>query len=197
MIRITVVTFALVISGFLNAHAQNVGEQKDVSAVPTGILSTHAEWNQGFGKCEPQNSRADGNWAPGSGWAIVSARKLEVEANNGGGNIELVPGGPAYPSVTSVSSQFSLLLGLARATKNTAASQEIQNVQNSWLKAREGLPAQNRAAFYVWANSHGNCQDQKGGSAGYSFFVTMRYVGDEGALTNAVTSLKSKYFPDL
>jgi len=37
----------------------------------------------------------------------------------------------------------------------------------------------------------------KGGSAGYSFFVNIRYVGDESALANTVNSLKSKYFPDL
>jgi hypothetical protein len=194
MIKTTVVTFALFTSGFLNAHAQNIGEQKEL---PAGALSTHAEWNQGFGKCEPQNSRADGTWAPGRGWAIVGKRKLETEANNGGGDIELVDGGPTYPSVTTVYTQFSLLVALARATKNTSASQDIQNVQNSWLKAREGLPAQTRAAFYVWANAHGSCWDQKGGSAGYSFFVNIRYVGDESALANTVNSLKSKYFPDL
>jgi len=60
----------------------------------------------GFGKCEPQNSRADGTWAPGRGWAIVGKRKLETEANNGGGDIELVDGGPTYPSVTTVYTQI-------------------------------------------------------------------------------------------
>lgn len=194
MIRSTVVTLALFVGCCLQAHAQQIGEQKEI---PIGQLSTHAEWDQGFLKCAPQNSRADKPWAPEKGWAIVGKRKLETEANNGGGDIDLVDGGPTYPSVTSVASQFSLLLGLARATKNTTASQDVQNVLNSWLKAREGLPAQNRVNAYVWANSHGNCQSQKGGSAGYSFFVTIRYVGDESTLTNAVNSLKSKYFPDV
>jgi hypothetical protein len=99
MIKTTVVTFALFTSGFLNAHAQNIGEQKEV---PAGALSTHAEWNQGFGKCEPQNSRADGTWAPGRGWAIVGKRKLETEANNGGGDIELVPRRSDYERLNSV-----------------------------------------------------------------------------------------------
>jgi len=83
------------------------------------------------------------------GWAIVGKRKLETEANNGGGDIELVDGGPTYPSVhlRSINFNVSLLVALARATKNTSASQDIQNVQNSWAEARERLTGANQGSL--------------------------------------------------
>jgi hypothetical protein len=194
MLRTTIALSMLVISGCLHAQAQNVGEQKEILLES---LSTHAEWNQRAFACEPQNSRDDRDWKPAPGWAIVSVRKVENEKNRGGGEYDLTEGGRTFPTIATVTSQFDQLLKLGRATKNAAAVQEITAIRDNWLKAREGIPAQNAAHYFVWANSWGTCQDQRGGSANFSFYGTERYVGHDDDLANVVRSLSAKYFPDL
>ena len=192
-----ITALAIFFINWVPAQAANMGEQQSVQLQPQPF-STHAEWNQGFLKCEPQNSHDSRSYTPGSGWAIVQAGDPQfTENNNGGGGISLAQGGPSYPGVASVTSQFDLLLGIARAKNNVDALKDIRAIRDAWLKAREGLPTDNAVNYWVWANSSGSCQDQKGGSVGINFLVTVRYVGNDNDLTNVVNDLRTKYFPDI
>ena len=194
MNRYALTAMIFFVTGYLPAQAQTVGAEDEVIIGP---INTNAEWNQGFLKCEPQNSRIGSNWSPDKGWAIVSVRAEQGTINNGGGGIDLVAGGPSNPTLASVVSQFDLLLGMARLKNDTAANQDIKTVRDIWMNARSGLPPQNLATYYIWANSHGNCQDQKGGASQYTFYIKRRYVGHEDDLTSTVKYIQNKHFPEL
>jgi len=197
MMKRYALSIAIILCGLAPVYAEDIGSEKDFP-LPPQPLSTHAEWNQGFLKCEPQNSQASQSYAPGPGWAILSVSGPDYTVNNnGGGGISLVLGGPTYPGVQTITSQFDLLLGIARAKNNTDALKDIRSVRDAWLKSREKLPQANAVNYWVWANSHGSCQDQKGGSVAANFSARLRFVGTDTDLTNAINNLRSKYFPDI
>lgn len=178
---------------FASAGAQAIGQEEEHAL---GKLSVSHDWD-GPPACSPHSGGDGRSFAPSSGWAIITQRTADHSMNNGHSAIQRVRGGPAFPSVFSINSQFDTLLKLARVSGNDAAIREITQIRDSWINARTNVVNDNQVNYSVWAGAHGNCFDRKRGWADADFYVTIRYVGDDTALARTISDLNNKYFSKL